>query len=409
VGNELQTLFASMALDMALASIALAIGVGFRPSGLRTWTVALVLQTIGWGMLAIHDPQTDWLSESIGMLAIVASVSWMGKTAEHYLGLEKSAVWAYAPIVLTLALRAWIRLDLNQFIVLAQLVVGAQLFWIVWMLTPKSSAQCASRWRWLALSVYTVGALTVVATILWFLWTSAHATSPVDEAWNLAVGIIGQAWAVIATFATMAFLLAHRDEAEQALQRYATVDDLTGLLNRRAAMELMADRLASRARSPRPLTMMILDLDHFKSINDTHGHPAGDEVIRRFARILSSNARPTDLVGRYGGEEFCVLLECEAEFAETFDRRLRAALAETSVVHESRIRFDFSSGAASTDEGNETLAHLISRADRALYAAKAAGRGQLHADLRSSATGGGSLMPNARVSVGSFDTLTATA
>lgn len=169
--------------------------------------------------------------------------------------------------------------------------------------------------------------------------------------------------------------LTDRVHAEQTLREQATQDGLTGLLNRRAGeLQLESAYFAARELS-KPFCVMLVDVDHFKAINDTHGHLVGDAVLQRLARVLRTSVRGTDHVARWGGEEFLLILPgCELAAALELAERIRARVhgtgfdevgVVTSSVGVAQIRLD------------ETLAGLIDRADKALYAAKRAGRNQV--------------------------------
>jgi two-component system, cell cycle response regulator len=161
----------------------------------------------------------------------------------------------------------------------------------------------------------------------------------------------------------------------------ALTDALTGLYNRRY-LEVHLDALLARAaEGAMGPALLLLDIDWFKRVNDTHGHAAGDEVLRVVTQRVSHHVRSFDLFARYGGEEFVVLLpETDRRVAETVAERLRTVVAEQPVVlAESRIEIPItiSIGLALTEGTNETSASLIRRADEALYAAKAAGRNRV--------------------------------
>jgi len=124
--------------------------------------------------------------------------------------------------------------------------------------------------------------------------------------------------------------------------------------------------------------MIMFDIDHFKKINDNYGHPAGDEVIRQTADVLRNCIRETDVGGRYGGEEFGVLLiNTEAEDARIVAERIREAIEALTVTHEKHsIRFTVSLGIAEMEGGMESHEQLIHNADQALYQSKEGGRNQ---------------------------------
>ena len=159
------------------------------------------------------------------------------------------------------------------------------------------------------------------------------------------------------------------------------MDNLTLTYNRRYLL-ILADREFRRClRLQRPIAAMMLDLDHFKAINDTHGHAAGDLVLRAVADSAKSNFREIDLFGRFGGEEFAVILpETDLETALVIAERLRAGVEAVRVVSEAdEIRVTVSVGVTESKGGAADVASLLKRADRALYAAKASGRNRVEA------------------------------
>jgi len=170
-----------------------------------------------------------------------------------------------------------------------------------------------------------------------------------------------------------------RRELEDKLKRLATKDSLTGINNRRNFMELATRELHRAERYERPVAMLMIDIDHFKRVNDTHGHPAGDEVLRRLVHSISMALRKTDVLGRIGGEEFASLLpETELENALQTAERIRSDVEKLEVRYEKlTIRFTISIGLASSHNTKETLDSLLKRADDALYEAKRTGRNRV--------------------------------
>ncbi len=170
----------------------------------------------------------------------------------------------------------------------------------------------------------------------------------------------------------------HRDELAQALETnrlLAIRDELTGLHNRRHVFELMQLELQRAERSGRPLCLALIDIDHFKRVNDQHGHAQGDAVLRVFAATASAALRDTDTLGRWGGEEFIVMLpETTADSALGVLVRVHRQMAGVRFdAFDAGLRVSFSAGIAVCQPG-ETLAAAIERADQAMYAAKQAGR-----------------------------------
>ena len=161
-------------------------------------------------------------------------------------------------------------------------------------------------------------------------------------------------------------------ELEQQLE----TDSLTGLKNRDYFIKTARTELERVARYRQPLALLMVDIDHFKQINDTHGHLAGDEVLKSVTLVLSDMVRANDCLARLGGEEFAVLMpQTGLEQAYTAAERLRAAIAQVRCnLQGAEVRPTASVGIAVTAEGGETLSSLMRRSDLAMYEAKAQGR-----------------------------------
>ncbi len=174
---------------------------------------------------------------------------------------------------------------------------------------------------------------------------------------------------------TVSYLL-YKKQSEEAIEYLAKVDDLTSLLNRRATLERLGDVIAQSNRFAYDISVLAIDLDHFKSINDKWGHAAGDHALIEFARVVSGLGRKTDFCGRIGGEEFVFVLPgTSLESSENIGNNLRHKLAVEPVELSNGVRITLSvSIGVATLKNNESLESLLARADEALYAAKQKGR-----------------------------------
>lgn len=168
-------------------------------------------------------------------------------------------------------------------------------------------------------------------------------------------------------------------KTEEELLRLAATDPLTGALNRRE-FTLLADREALRSnRYHHALSLLMMDLDQFKRLNDTYGHSAGDKVLQRFTTLCMNTLRNVDIFGRWGGEEFVALLpETDIEGAAVIGERLRKLVAESVLTyHDHKINFTVSVGIAQYKDGETSLDGPMGRADSAIYDAKKAGRNRI--------------------------------
>lgn len=177
--------------------------------------------------------------------------------------------------------------------------------------------------------------------------------------------------------ATVAQRTAALTQANAELLSLATHDALTGVYNRRRFDEKLTEYTLLSRRTGRPFALLLIDADHFKRINDTHGHAVGDEVLKQLAQLIQTSLRTTDFVARYGGEEFAVLLPeiAQPDTPETVAEKIRAAIAAAQFPMVEQVTVSI--GVALADPADNSHSALIKRADQQLYQAKAAGRNRV--------------------------------
>jgi diguanylate cyclase (GGDEF)-like protein len=166
-------------------------------------------------------------------------------------------------------------------------------------------------------------------------------------------------------------------DAQERLTQMATHDGLTGLLNHQAVLDTLEREFDRHVRQKAPIGVVMLDVDRFKQVNDSHGHQVGDAVLSEVARRMQEAVRPYDSLGRYGGEEFLLILPgCDGESSQKIAERVRVAVCDRSVATSAEpVSVTVSAGAASSaDMPSGSASELVSAADSALYQAKAEGR-----------------------------------
>jgi diguanylate cyclase (GGDEF)-like protein len=175
-------------------------------------------------------------------------------------------------------------------------------------------------------------------------------------------------------------MVAYNSLLYQKIENMARTDGLTGLLNHRTFMEKLAEKYRELERTPRPFSLLIMDIDKFKLVNDKYGHPVGDVAIKAVAQVLRDTVRGTDFVARHGGEEFAVgMVETDIRGAELMAERVRSIMEKTMItrVHDGELRCTLSIGVVSFPEDTDKMADLVSFADEALYHAKRSGRNRV--------------------------------
>jgi diguanylate cyclase (GGDEF)-like protein len=175
-------------------------------------------------------------------------------------------------------------------------------------------------------------------------------------------------------------LMIELDDARKIAERLATTDSLTGVFNRRRFLELAEGELERGKRQSLPLSVFLLDIDHFKTVNDTHGHATGDAVLRDVAQICVGQLRKYDVLARFGGEEFAVLLpNTDITTALSIAERLRAAVeaSESTIAGSGIVKTSVSIGVAGYSASRYSLTIMLGAADKAMYEAKRSGRNQV--------------------------------
>jgi diguanylate cyclase (GGDEF)-like protein len=271
--------------------------------------------------------------------------------------------------MMTLAPRdASIRLSMGAAIVAIYAALTASELW--------SERRRDMQQRWPTITVPVLHGGVLMLPILIGVYMRPYDANFSNSVWVTAFSVELVLYAICTVF--VIFMLVS-DRTVAAHKNAASTDPLTGLFNRRGFSEACGRVIEREAKAGRPVTVMIFDIDHFKSINDRFGHPAGDEILKLFAVVVASNLRLSDLSGRIGGEEFAALLPCSLEEGVIVAERMRQVFENSNIVCETGpVDTTVSIGVAGGPAGTE-LEVLLAAADTALYQAKRTGRNKVEA------------------------------
>lgn len=376
-----RTLLFSLILTNALTVLTLfvaASGSGKRRDGMGLWAVAMLLETLTWLLVAARGLIPD-------VLSLIAANGF--KAGAHALVLaaicefqRRSAPrWQYfVPVVLAMLMAAVLADDIRGRFFWGGLIYGFQIVLIARVLLTDAETRAGRAWRLLLGGIVAI-LLVLGLRALAAIFGMGEFAQPQNAIAPHPVQIVSYI-AIMATalLGSIGFVLMVKERTDREVMQLAMTDSLTGVPNRRALME-MAEHMMAR-RNGLPLALMMVDVDHFKRINDTHGHLAGDMVLRQVTRLLAGRLRHGDMLGRYGGEEFCVIApDTDAEGAQTLAESLREVIAfESIAIEHGTLPVTVSIGVAfSPADSMRDMKELLTEADAALYAAKENGRNRV--------------------------------
>ena len=372
---DVQTLFVAMLAHVFAIALVVPAVMGWRVSfGARCVMGSAVAQALAWlcllGAATIHDRllSTAW----IALLGAGLVLTW--HALEAFLGPRpgRRVLWGAAvltPLGYGLAFGDYaLRVGWSNFGLALQMA-------LVCVAVAAPAPGASRRWRALVFGCLAVMAvLTLWRGVLGAFYTELYPHLRAPHPVNLASALLSP---IALVLSTLALLVAWHEEADRELRVQASHDTLTGLLNRRAFSERAEGLMAHARRYGTPLALMVLDVDHFKAINDRLGHAGGDRALRTIAAAMQAILRRGDLACRHGGEEFCVMLaHADASAAREFDRRLRRTLRDHAAAG-GMPDLRFSTGLSTMQADDASLDRLLDRADAALYQAKAQGRDRL--------------------------------
>lgn len=373
---DVRTLLVFLAVADLLIAVVVVIGAGRRlHDGLAHWSGSLAVRAVALFLFARFESQGGALPVAAGLLALSITLQ-----AHALIAFERRTLpaWVHTAVITALVVPfALLAGDPAAEILFAGLVYGtllAGIAAIAWQVRPpatyRSRGILGACFAFAAAAFYARGIAAVVAAdpVLAFTFPGGFAA---------ATFIAAGAAALVSSFG---FVLLHKERADAEALRLATMDPLTTTYNRRTFHEIAERELGRARRAGQPLSIIMVDIDHFRAINEKHGQRVGDEVLQRVADVIRSALRQEDMLVRFGGEEFLVLLpEVAGPGAVVVGGRIRKAIAASEIaVGPHRFAITVSGGvSARLDEGPESIDSLIARADEALALAKRRGRNRV--------------------------------
>jgi diguanylate cyclase (GGDEF)-like protein len=373
------TLILGLVLDDLVLAAALWLAIPRRsPSGVGLWCASLCAQALAFALVGVRAGAGAPMVASIVVVNVATALSLTLQLASlssfyrHPFARPWHLAGALGCALVSLVLAAHPALRIGAFGVAfaaAMVVIGL----------------CARRWqgaepgrgnRLVAYGSFAAAAVLGLRSVAFAIWP--------ERVGALRIGLVpilsGFAAHAVTLATSLGFLLMHRERQERESEQLAMTDALTGVYNRRTLFDLGEKELLRARRTGAALSLVILDVDHFKRINDKYGHLGGDTVLLRFVEVVRGCLRQSDVLTRYGGEEFCILLPGVGRAgARVVGERIRSTIeASTFFVGAVPLRVTSSVGVADLPtDAKATLSSLVARADQALYVAKRDGRNRV--------------------------------
>jgi diguanylate cyclase (GGDEF)-like protein len=350
---------------------------GQPAEGLRRWAGALLVHAFGFTLVALRTRIPDIYSVVLGNALLSASFALMLTAVCQYQARRASLWLTVTPVVLVLGLYTVLLTDQPRRVIYGGLLFAAQIGLVMAALLDRRRGEAG---RGATLIVAALGLVTVMLIVR--ATSTAAGLVRMDSLTDRnMVQTVSFMMGLMATLATsIGFVFMIKERADEKNRIMASQDALTGAANRRTVIAALDRDMTRSMRNLQPLSVLMIDIDHFKTINDVYGHLAGDRVLCGVVDALRERTRAQDMVGRYGGEEFMVLLpDTWAEGARQLAEKLRQGVADTVFdIGGKRVSVTVSIGVCGgAITADDTWDHLIHEADAALYRAKEAGRNRV--------------------------------
>lgn len=379
---DVRSICVALALSLLSIGVTMLISTRSLPPNLRrgagNWSVACLVQTVGWTLLAARGYVADPVSILGGNVAIAFSLSFHYRAIKSIRGENwrlTETYWPVAVIAVTFFVFTLVTPNFWLRVLVISAVGAVYLSICAYLLFGISSDRTVSSFRLtgagFGLLAVTLGARAVTA-FMNSLAPSTQSLLVADHLQQLFFLLIFLAVYLV----SFAFVLMTAEALTWDLARLATLDPLTEIFNRRTLEDLGAREAARSRRDRSPLSVLMFDIDHFKSVNDAYGHPVGDAAIKHIVEVVREATRDEDVLARYGGEEFIVLMPAtDVHAANHAAERVREKVATSPLSSgNGKVSLSVSVGVATAAGAATSFKALVEASDEALYAAKRAGR-----------------------------------
>lgn len=377
-----RTLLFALVMISGLMALSLAVvSRGEARDGLRTWAGAMGFESLAWALISMRGLIPDAASILVPNLLLAAAQAMKLAAVHEYRGLRWPRWKCLLPVALMFALL--ISLEYDDFrgrLIYGSLIYFAQMVMIAQVLHTDAEARKGRAWGLIFGVTVTMSAILVVRALVAISGIGNFATIESSVAPNMVQLLVFVCLIALGILGSLGFVLMEKERSDLELRSLAMTDFLTKAMNRRAFTECVEQQMALAQRTGLPLALLMIDVDHFKQINDGHGHAAGDSVLVEIARVIGTSIRKQDTLGRYGGEEFGVLLpSTDQAGAMVVAEKLRDAVESMRCrVKSGNISVTISIGVtvchATCANFSYDLDKFLADADSALYQAKHGGR-----------------------------------
>ncbi len=383
---DIKTIIFLTAISALVMSISMFITAANYPQihGIRKWAAACGLQGIGWGLLALRGEAHEFFTVFAANIIIVSSSALFYFAIARFKNIDPHPViFSVLLFIFLIGFSYFTFVDSDfRFRSIMTAATSAAITLFCTYVTLFATRQKPTKSEWvMGLGFF---AITLTALIRIFSFWFHFQEQPSDlYSPNLFHGLIFGLFFISILILTFSFALMINDRFMEEIMRLATLDSLTETYNRAAMETLIVKELERAKRYSFPLSFLLLDLDHFKKVNDSFGHQVGDKTLKHVVQIITDELRLHDILGRFGGEEFTVLLpDTDLINAQTVAERIRAKTEITDFyAGDATFRITVSIGIATFNHDSDDFEELFRRADLGLYKAKQTGRNQVVAVL----------------------------